>query len=129
MSKKRVFISFDYDNDAVLKDFLVGQSKLADSPFEFVDGSVQQHLTGDWKEKARAKIKAADIMIVICGTNTNKASGVAAEVSLAQEENTTYFLLSGYSDKTCVKPTTANSNDKLYNWTWENLKILIGGGR
>jgi len=34
MAKKRVFISFDFDNDKVLKDFIVGQSKRPDSPFE-----------------------------------------------------------------------------------------------
>ena len=37
MAKKRVFVSFDYDNDARLKDLLVGQSKLEDSPFELAD--------------------------------------------------------------------------------------------
>lgn len=129
MPKKRVFISFDYDNDAILKDFLVGQSKLADSPFEFIDGSVQQHLSGDWKEKARTKIRAADIVVVICGTNTNRATGVAAELKIAQEEGISYFLLNGYPDKTCVKPTTATANDSIYKWNWENLKKLIGGAR
>jgi hypothetical protein len=34
MAKKRVFVSFDFDNDKVLKDFIVGQSRLPDSPFE-----------------------------------------------------------------------------------------------
>ncbi len=36
----RLFISYDYDNDAALKELLVGQSKLPDSPFEFTDASV-----------------------------------------------------------------------------------------
>ena len=27
------------------------------------------------------------------------------------------------------KPRTALSIDKVYNWTWENLRILIAGGR
>jgi hypothetical protein len=48
-----VFISFDYDHDSDLKTLLVGQSKNADSPFEIVDASVKEHLTGDWKQKAR----------------------------------------------------------------------------
>lgn len=29
----------------------------------------------------------------------------------------------------CVKPTTAKSDDKIYDWTWNNLKILVGGAR
>ena len=34
MAKKRVFISFDFDNDDRLKDLLVGQSRNPDTPFE-----------------------------------------------------------------------------------------------
>jgi len=64
-SKKRVFISFDYDYDLDLKNFLVGQSKHEDSPFEITDYSVKEHLSGDWKEKARAKIKQAGIVCII----------------------------------------------------------------
>lgn len=37
MAKTKVFISFDYDHDETLKEFLVGQSKLPDSPFELAD--------------------------------------------------------------------------------------------
>ena len=37
MIKKRVFISFDFDNDKRLKDFIVGQSRLPDSPFQIID--------------------------------------------------------------------------------------------
>ena len=51
MAKKRVFISFDYDNDETLKTFLVGQSKHDDTPFDFADVSIKEALTGDWKEK------------------------------------------------------------------------------
>lgn len=35
--QRRVFVSFDYDNDLRPKDLLVGQSKNEDSPFELVD--------------------------------------------------------------------------------------------
>jgi len=129
MSKKRVFISFDYDHDETLKTFLIGQSKHQDSPFELTDWSIKEPITGDWKAKARTRIKSVDIVAVICGDHTDTATGVSAELTIAQEENVSYFLLKGYSDKTCVKPKAAKSTDKLYNWTWENLKILIGGGR
>ena len=129
MSKKRVFISFDYDHDETLKTFLVGQSKLPDSPFELADWSIKQSITGDWKAKARTRIKSVDIVVVICGENTDTATGVSAEFTIAQEENVSHFLLKGYSEKTCVKPKAAKGTDKMYSWTWENLKKLIGGGR
>jgi hypothetical protein len=129
MAKKRVFVSFDYDNDARLKDLLVGQSKNPDSPFELADWSIKEHLTGNWKEKARARICAVDVVCVLCGEKTHTATGVAAELSIAQEEKVEYFLLAGYSDRTCTKPTSAKDTDKMYKWNWDNLKNLIGGAR
>lgn len=129
MAKKKVFISFDYDHDEILKTFLVGQAKLEDSPFELADWSIKEHIDEKWKEKARARIKQVDMVAVICGSNTNTATGVSAEIKIAQEEKVPYFLLAGYKDKTNVKPTAALASDKLYTWTWDNLKALINGGR
>lgn len=128
-TKKRVFISFDYDNDEGAKIMLAGQAKLADSPFDFTDASVKEHLTGDWKAKVKRRIENVDIVVVLCGEKTDKAAGVAAELTIAKEQDKDYFLLAAYSDKTCSKPTSASSNDKMYKWTWDNLKTLIGGGR
>ena len=129
MGKNCVFVSFDYDHDVVLKEFLVGQAKLADSPFELADWSIKEHIDEDWKRKARTRIRAVDVVAVICGEHTNTATGVSAEVTIAQDESKPYFLLAGYKDKTNVKPKAAKSTDKLYKWTWENLKSLIEGGR
>lgn len=129
MAKKRVFISFDYDHDAVLKEFLVGQAKLPDSPFELADWSIKEHIDGNWKAKATSRIRAVDVVAVICGINTNTAVGVSAEIAIAQAEGKPYFLLAGYKDKTNVKPTAAKATDKMYKWTWDNLKSLIAGNR
>jgi hypothetical protein len=128
-TKKRVFISFDFDHDEGAKIMLAGQAKLPDSPFDFTDASVKEHLTGDWKDKVRRRMGNIDVVIVLCGEHTHQASGVAAELTIAQEVNKEYFLLVAYGDKTCTKPTSAKSSDKVYNWTWPNLKTLIGGGR
>jgi hypothetical protein len=128
-AKKRVFISFDYDHDEGAKTMLAGQAKLPDSPFDFTDASVKEHLTGDWKEKVRRRMDNIDVVIVLCGQHTHTAKGVAAELTIAQEKKKSYFLLAAYSDKTCTKPTSAQMGDKVYKWTWENLKTLISGGR
>ncbi len=129
MAKSRVFVSFDYDNDEDLKTLLVGQSKNGDSPFELADWSVKEHLTGDWKAKVRDKLKRVDQVCVICGEKTDTAVGVGHELTIAKEENVSYFLLKGRASKTCTKPTSATSSDKMYDWTWDNLKKLIGGAR
>ncbi|RDJ05079.1 TIR domain-containing protein [Rhizobium grahamii] len=129
MAKTKVFISFDYDHDERLKDFLVGQSKNPDSPFELADWSIKEAIDVRWKDKARSRIRSVDVVAVICGQHTDSATGVSAEVKIAQEEGVPYFLLKGYSDVTCVKPLAASSTDSIYKWTWDNLKTLIGGGR
>lgn len=129
MAKPRVFISFDYDHDSVLKEFLVGQAKLDDSPFELADWSIKEHINGDWQARATSRIAAVDVVAVICGEHTDTASGVSAEVRICQKLDKPYFLLKGYKDLTCKKPTAAQLSDKIYNWTWPNLKALISGGR
>ena len=128
-TKKRVFIGFDFDHDEGTKIMLAGQAKLPDSPFEFTDASVKDHLTGDWKDKVQRRMDNVDVVIVLCGEYTHKANGVAAELKIAQEKNKPYFLLAAYADKTCTKPTSSQSADKVYKWTWDNLKVLISGGR
>ena len=129
MAKTRVFTSFDFDHDQDLRNLLVGQSKNPDSPFEMADWSLKEPLSGDWKKKVRERIKRVNQMIVICGEKTDTATGVSVEVRIAQEEGKPYFLLWGRKEKTCKKPKAAKSSDKIYEWTWENLKRLIGGAR
>ncbi|MER8073782.1 TIR domain-containing protein [Streptomyces sp. NPDC094034] len=125
---KRVFVSFDYDYDKTLKDFLIGQSKNPNSLFEIHDWSIKE-ASPDWKVKARARIRASDVVVVICGDHTDEAVGVAIELRIAQEEGIDYFLLNGHNGKTGKKPTSARTSGKVYKWTWENLKSLVGGGR
>lgn len=127
MVKKKAFISFDYDNDLDLKTMLVGQAKNPDTPFEIIDFSIKEAIAQDWKDKARQRIKASDVLIVICGENTNKAAGVSAELNIAKEEKKPYFLLCGKEG--CIAPAAATAQDKIYKWTWDNLKLLIGGAR
>jgi hypothetical protein len=129
MANKRAFISFDFEHDEDLRNLLHGQSRNPDSPFEFADWSVREAISGDWKGKVRTRIKSCDVLIVICGEHTDSASGVSIELRIAQEESIPYFLLWGRSDKTCTKPTAALTSDKIYRWTWDNLKALIAGNR
>jgi hypothetical protein len=126
--KVPVFISFDYDNDDDLKRLLVGQAANDDSPFSIADWSIKEE-SDDWKEKARTRIKRVEQVIVICGKYTDTATGVDAEIEIARDEEKPYFLLAGRADGGNKKPKGALDSDKMYNWTWDNLKNLIGGAR
>ncbi len=129
MAVKRAFISFDFDHDEDLRNLLIGQASHPDTPFEIKDRSIREPLTGDWRDKVRRRMDNIDIVIVICGEWTHTATGVAVEVTIAREENRPYFLLWGRNGKSCTKPTSAFESDKVYTWTWEDLKSLIGGAR
>ncbi len=128
MANVPVFISFDYDHDDDLRNALVAQAKNPDTPFNVADWSIKE-ASADWKEKARARIRRVEQVIVICGNYTDTAAGVNVEIAIARDERRPYFLLSGRADGNNRRPTSALSTDKLYNWTWDNLKALIAGGR
>lgn len=129
MATQRVFTSFDFDHDEDLRNLLVGQSKHPDTPFEMADWSLKEAFTGDWKEKVRERIRRVDQLVVLCGEYTDSASGVSAELTIGRDEKKPYFLLKGRKDKTCTKPTAALLTDKMYDWTWDNLKLLLKGAR
>lgn len=74
------------------------------------------------------RIRRSDVVAIICGQHTDTASGVSAELRIAKDEDKPFFLLAGYKDKTNVRPKGADGS-KMYNWTWDNLKTLVKGGR
>lgn len=120
---KRVFVSFDFDNDKVLYDFIVGQSKQSDSPFEISDWSMKESAPQrNWEDEARVKIKRSDIVIVMVGPKTDQASGVLKEVKIAREEDIPIVQVIGYKDGDYTPVPGAGT---LYRWNWENLKKLL----
>jgi len=123
MAKTRVFVSFDFDNDKALKDFVIGQAKLADSPFEIVDTSLKEAAPmKTWEDKARAAIKRSDRVLIMVGPNTHRAPGVLKEVAMAKEENVRIVQIIGYKDS---NPTPVASAGPLYRWSWPNLASLL----
>lgn len=129
MKKKKVFISFDYDHDSDIKGALVAQAKNDDSPFEIFDMSIKEAIDSNWKEYARKRIKSCDCVIFLCGYYTDTAKGVTAEMSITREEKVPYFLLAGRNGTNIKKPSNSLSSDKIYEWTWKNLKLLLEGKR
>jgi len=63
-----VFVSYDFDHDKVLKEFVIGQARLLDSPFQVSDHSLKEAAPQrDWEAKARAAISRADKFVVMLG--------------------------------------------------------------
>ena len=124
MAKKKVFVSFDFDNDKALKDFIIGQAKLDDSPFEVVDFSLKEAAPEKtWLDKARAAISRSEVVIVMLGSKTRTAPGVLKEVKIANELKKPKFQIIGYKDgsETWAVPDAG----RVYRWNWDNLKNLL----
>lgn len=124
MAKKKVFVSFDFDNDKIIKDFIIGQSKLPDSPFEVSDHSLKEAAPeSGWELKAKAAISRSDIVIVMVGPHTHRAHGVLKEVQMARNAGKHIVQIIGYRDGDYTPVPDAG---RLYRWNWENLKSLLG---
>jgi hypothetical protein len=123
VKKKRVFVSFDFDNDRVLKDFIIGQSRHSDSPFDVVDTSLKEAAPmKTWEDKARRAIAGSDMVIVMVGEKTHRAPGVLKEVRMARDEEVPIVQIIGYKTG---KYTPVADAGRLYDWNWDNLKKLL----
>jgi len=121
--KRRVFVSFDFDNDKALKDFIVGQVKNEDFPFEITDMSMKEAAPEkEWLEEAEERIKRSDTMLIMLGPKTNKAPGVLKEVKIASKLEKNRFQMIGYKDGDY---TPVSDGGRVYSWNWDNLKKLL----
>ena len=125
VSKVRVFVSFDIEHDGELYERLLAQSRTPSSGFAVSGGSARSTATDGWSEGLRRRIREADQMIVICGAHTESSARVHAELRIAQEERTPYFLLWGRREIMCTKPIGAKSAEGMYSWTRQNLRDQI----
>ena len=119
---KRVFVSFDFDNDQQLKNLLIGQSRNKLTNFDLADWSLKEaQPMRTWEAMARARIKNSHMVLVLVGSRTHRASGVLKEVKMAREENIpiVQVTLAGSGN------TRVADAGRFYNWTWENLENLL----
>ncbi len=124
MAKKRVFVSFDFDNDKVLKDFIIGQAKNQDSPFEISDCSLKEAAPEkEWLERAKLAISRADVFMIMLGSKTKNASGVLKELKVAVDKEKKRFQIIGYEKGT--EEWAVPNGGRVYRWDWDNLKDLL----
>lgn len=121
---KRLFVSFDFDNDRTLKHFVIGQSRLPDSPFTVVDLSLKEAAPEPtWEAKARVAISRSDVVMVMLGPHTASAQGVLKEIAMARELGKPIFQMIGYRDGS--SDWAVPNAGRVYAWSWENLKNLL----
>jgi hypothetical protein len=121
--KNRIFISFAIEN-AKYRTMLVGQARLEDSPFEFVDMSVKEPWDEKWKTQCRSRIKGCDGVVSLLSSNTAKATGQLWEMKAANEEDVP--MIGVYIDKN-NKPSipVELKGKKVIEWTWPGIAAFI----
>lgn len=119
MANKTLFIAFAIEDERQ-RDFLKGQSLNTNSPFEYVDMSVKEPYSSNWKEKVRTRIRRSDGIIVLVSKNSIQSSGQKWEIACAKEENKKILGVWAYtSDRTEI----VGVNTKV--WTWNNIENFI----
>lgn len=121
--KNRIFISFSVE-DKWARDYLVGQAKNENSPFEFVDMSVKEPWNSEWKKRCRIKIKGCDGVIAILSKHTAKADGEKWEMKCAAEEDVPMIGIWAKSDERVAVPAEFGKN-KVIVWTWAGITKFI----
>lgn len=123
MADNRIFVAFAIE-DETTKVLFTGQAKNEKVPYDFVDMSVKEPWSTDWKSKCRTKIKGCDGAFVLVSKNLKNASGALWEIDCIKEEG---IPLRGIYIK---EATYLDKPDNLYgivckDWTWANVKEFI----
>ncbi|AIF46103.1 TIR domain-containing protein [Dyella japonica] len=119
--KKVVFVAFAIEDERS-RDLLKGQSLHTKSPFEYIDMSVKEAYTSEWKEHVRNRIRRSDGVIALVSKNSLASTGQKWEIACAREEKRPVLGLWIYShDRTVIQGL------KTVPWTWDAIKDFIDG--
>lgn len=117
--KKVIFVAFSIEDEGQ-RDLLKGQSLNTKSPFEYVDMSVKEAYTSEWKERVRTRIRRSDGVIALVSKNSLTSSGQKWEIECAKEEKRPLLGIWVYQgDRTDL------TGVKTVVWRWDAIKNFI----
>lgn len=117
--KKVIFIAFAMEDESQ-RNLFKGQSLHTKTPFEFIDMSVKEAYTEDWKTKVRTRILRSDGVIVLVSKNSLESTGQKWEIACAKAEKKKILGLRAYSSD-----TTEIDGVTTVPWTWDNIAAFI----
>ncbi len=118
-NKKVIFVAFAIEDERQ-RDFLKGQSLNTQSPFEYIDMSVKDAYSSEWKERVRTRIRRSDGVIALVSKNSLTSSGQKWEIACAREEKRRVLGIWAYkNDRTDL------SGVRTVVWTWDAIKDFI----
>lgn len=117
--KKVVFVAFAIEDERQ-RDLLKGQSLNTKSPFEYIDMSVKEAYSSNWKDSVRTRIRRSDSVIALVSKNSLTSSGQKWEIACAVEEKKPVLGIWAYTDD-----RTNLSGVKTVAWSWDAIKAFI----
>lgn len=119
---RRIFVAFAIEDERY-RDFLRGQAKNENSPFEFTDMSAKEPWDAQWKTFCRSRIRGCDGVIGLISKNTANADGQVWEIQCAYDEKKPVMLMWVNEDRATLPGIL---RDKRINvWSWDNIKSFI----
>lgn len=120
----RVFIAFAIE-DVWARDYLVGQMRNSNSPFQWVDMSVKQPWDTDWRNRCRTRIKGCDGLIAMVSRNTAAANGQLFEVRTAREERVPLMGVYTTQENRPYSLPSEFQGVRVVDWTWASISGFL----
>jgi hypothetical protein len=117
--KKVLFVAFAIEDERQ-RDFLKGQSLNTECPFEYVDMSVKEAYSTEWKERVRTRIRRSDGVIALVSKNSLSSSGQKWEIACAREERKKILGIWAYTNDRTNLPGV-----NTVVWIWPTIEKFI----
>jgi hypothetical protein len=122
VADKRIFVAFAKEDERQ-RDLLKGQSLHTRSPFEYVDMSVKEPYSSEWKDRVRTRIRGSHGVIALISKNTAGADGEIWEINCAKEEGKKILGIWAYSNDT-ARPAVM-TGQTIAAWSWPTIANFI----
>lgn len=129
MPKKRIFISYDYDNDRNYKNMLLAWDKNKEFDFEFSDHSADISIQSTKADVIRRviseKINSATHFLCIVGIRTSSSKWVAWEIDKAKELKKKLVVVKINSSNTTPSGLLDSGASWAMSFTFDAIKKAI----
>jgi hypothetical protein len=117
--KKTIFVAFAIEDERI-RDMIKGQSLNTATPFEYIDMSVREAYTEEWKKKVRTRILRSHGVLAIVSKNSLASSGQKWEIQCAKDEKIPVRGIWAYKEDRTNLPGV-----NTMVWTWDNIASWI----
>lgn len=130
MANKKIFISYDYDNDRHYKNLLTAWDKNVLFDFKFYDGSVDVSVNStnaDYiKQVIKNRISESNVLLVIIGKHTHKSEWVEWEINKAYDLKVSIVGVKIDNSNTSPNAIFGKGASWAKSFTFESIKNAIG---